>query len=79
VLPETVQTVGVVEANVTVNPAGVVVALKVADPSAVPLVRVGKVMVGVARPTLMVCETELAAYVVVAAVEAVTVQLPPIW
>jgi hypothetical protein len=78
VLPETVQTVGVVEANVTVNPAGVVVALKVADPNAVPLVRARKVIVGVARPTLIVCETEFAAYAVVAAVEAVTVHAPPI-
>ncbi len=77
-LPETVQTVGVVEANVTINPAGVVVALKVADPKAVAVEIAGKVMVGVARPTLMVCETELAAYVVLAAVEAETVHAPPI-
>ena len=75
--PATVQTEGVVEANVTVNPAGAE-ALNTADPNAIPAEGAVKLIAGVASPTLMFCETEFPAYTVVAPVEAVTVHMPPI-
>ena len=58
-LPATVQTVGVVEANVKLNPAGAV-ALNVADPNAVPVEGAAKLIVGVASTTLMLRETKFA-------------------
>jgi hypothetical protein len=75
VVPETVQTVGVVEANVT-GELEVVVALSAAVCRAVAAGTVAKVIVDAASTTVTVCETEAAAYMGVAATVAVSKQEP---
>jgi hypothetical protein len=75
VFPETVQTKGELEVNTT-GEVDDVVAVSVAEPCAVPAGTAAKLRVGVARLTTTVCETEAAAYTLLAATDAVSRHAP---